>query len=177
MIFSETPLRGAFVIDLEKHTDRRGYFARSWCQREFRERGLNPGLVQCNVSFNESAGTFRGMHYQVAPNREAKLVRCTAGSLYDVIVDLRADSPTFRRHFGVSLSRKNSRMLYIPEDFAHGFVTLEDATEVFYQMSAFYAPDCARGFRWNDPCFAIRLPIDIRVISERDGTYPDFACP
>lgn len=174
MRFLETPLRGAYVIEIERREDERGYFARAWCQHEFEEHGLNPRLVQCNISYNRRAGTLRGMHYQVAPHQEAKLVRCTQGSVFDVIIDLRPASPTFKQHFGITLSAAAHNMLYIPEDFAHGFLTLQDDTEVFYQMSEFYAPDAARGLRWNDPAFAIELPAPVQVISERDAAYPDF---
>jgi dTDP-4-dehydrorhamnose 3,5-epimerase len=174
VIFTETPLKGSFVIDLDRKEDERGFFARSWCQKEFETHGLNARLVQCNVSFNKTKGTLRGMHYQVAPHEEAKLVRCTMGSLYDVIVDLRSESPTYMRYFGVVLSAANRRALYIPERFAHGFQTLEDDTEVFYQMSEFYAPECARGFRWDDPAFGIAWPEPVRVISQKDLAYPNF---
>lgn len=174
LIFTETNLRGAYLIEPEPQRDNRGFFARTWCQEEFVHRGLNPRLVQCNVSFNRTKGTWRGMHYQVAPHAEAKLVRCTMGSICDVIVDLRPDSPTFRSHVTVTLSADNRQMLYIPETFAHGFVTLEEKTEVFYQMSEFYAPESARGFRWNDPFFDIRLPVEVTCISERDRNYADF---
>ena len=174
MFFQETALVGAYIIDADMHHDDRGFFARTWCRNEFAERGLNPRLVQCNISFNLKKGTWRGMHYQLAPHEEAKLVRCTMGAICDVVVDLRPDSPTFKQHVTVELSAKNRRMLYIPERFAHGFVTLEDNSEIFYQMSEFYAPESARGFRWNDPVFAIDLPFGISVISERDRDYPDF---
>lgn len=174
MFFQETALVGAYIIDADMHHDDRGFFARTWCRNEFAERGLNPRLVQCNISFNLKKGTWRGMHYQLAPHEEAKLVRCTMGAICDVIVDLRPDSPTFKQYVTVELSAKNRRMLYIPERFAHGFVTLEDNSEIFYQMSEFYAPESARGFRWNDPVFAIDLPFGISVISERDRDYPDF---
>ncbi|MCS6927204.1 MAG: dTDP-4-dehydrorhamnose 3,5-epimerase [Candidatus Binatia bacterium] len=174
MFFLETALTGAFIIELDKHEDERGFFARSWCQREFLAHGLNPRLVQCNISFNRRRGTLRGMHYQVAPHEEAKLVRCTRGAIYDVIIDLRPESPTFTQWLAVELSAENYRMLYIPEGFAHGFQTLEDNTEVFYQMSEFYAPECARGIRWNDPAFAIVWPPAERIISPRDQHYPDF---
>ena len=173
LLFKEAKLKGAYIIDLERLEDERGFFARAWCQREFRERGLNPRLVQCNVSFNLKRGTWRGMHYQT-PHEEAKLVRCTRGAIYDVIVDLRNDSPTFKEHVGVELSAENRRMLYVPEKFAHGFITLEDNTEVFYQMSEFYTAQSARGFRWDDPSFEIRLPLEVTVVSERDRQYPDF---
>ena len=174
MIFEETTLSGAYIVNAEPHKDRRGFFARTWCQKEFEKHGLNPRLVQCNISFNLKKGTFRGMHYQEAPHEEAKLVRCTMGAISDVIVDLRPDSPTFKEHLAVTLSAENRKMLYIPEKFGHGFITLEDDTEVFYQMSEFYSQESARGFRWNDPFFGIRLPLDVTVISERDRDYPDF---
>ena len=174
MIFEETRLKGAYVVDAELRNDSRGFFARTWCVNEFEEHGLNHRLSQCSISFNKTKGTFRGMHYQVAPYEEAKLIRCTMGAICDVIVDLRPDSPTFKGHIAVTLSAQNRKMLYVPERFAHGFVTLEDDTEVFYQISEFYSPDSARGFRWNDPQFGIRLPLEVAVISERDATYPDF---
>lgn len=175
MRFSETDLPGAYVIDLDRIEDERGFFARTFCAGEFRDRGLDPCIAQCNVSFNRKRGTWRGMHYQEAPCEEVKLVRCTAGAICDVIADLRPDSPTYRRHIEVELTAESRRMLYIPKRFAHGFQTLEDSTEVFYQMSEFYAPGSARGFRWDDPAFGIRLPLQISVISERDATYPRFA--
>jgi len=174
MIFAETRLPGAFVIDVEKHEDRRGFFARVFCEREFRERELNGTFVQCNISFNGRKGTLRGMHYQAAPLEEAKLVRCTRGAIFDAIIDLRPASSTFTQYFSVVLSAENRRSLYIPEGFAHGFQTLEDDTEVFYQMSQFYAPECARGVRWNDPAFGIAWPEGERIIIERDQSYPDF---
>ena len=174
MIFTETALPGAWIVDVERLEDSRGFFARSWCEREFAERGLNPHLAQCNVSFNKRRGTLRGLHYQASPHREAKLIRCTRGAIHDVILDLRPDSPTFKRHTAVVLDAESRRMLYVPEGFAHGFQTLEDDTEVFYQMSASYAPDHARGVRWNDPAFAIQWPDAERTISERDQRYPDF---
>ena len=174
MIFTETKLAGAFVIELERHTDERGFFARTFCQQEFEAHGLKAEVAQCNVSFNKRKGTLRGMHYQAAPFAEAKLVRCTAGSIYDVIIDLRPASATFKRHFAVELSAENHRMLYIPEDFAHGFQTLEDNTEVFYQMAQRYSAEHARGVRWNDPAFGIEWPKSERIIIERDRNYPDF---
>jgi dTDP-4-dehydrorhamnose 3,5-epimerase len=174
VIFTETALPGAWIVDVERLEDSRGFFARSWCEREFAERGLNPRLAQCNVSFNKRRGTLRGLHYQASPHREAKLIRCTRGAIHDVILDLRPDSPTFKRHTAVVLDAESRRMLYVPEGFAHGFQTLEDDTEVFYQMSASYAPDHARGVRWNDPAFAIQWPDAERTISERDQRYPDF---
>ena len=175
MIFEETALSGAFIIERERLEDERGFFARTWCQRELEEHRLETRLAQCNISFNRVEGTFRGMHYQEAPHEEVKLVRCTRGSILDIIVDLRPESPTYKEHLSVELSEDNRRMLYIPTRFAHGFLTLADNTEVFYQMSEFYAPEAARGFRWNDPAFEIQLPIEVIVISERDQTYPDVS--
>lgn len=174
MQFSETGLKGAYVIDLDRIEDTRGFFARSWCAREFEEHGLSSRLAQCNVSRNHTRGTLRGMHYQVMPHEEAKLVRCTMGAIYDVMVDLRPHSTTYLRSFAVELSAENHRALYIPEGFAHGFLTLTDRSEVFYQMSEFYAPDAARGIRWNDPALAIEWPEAVALISERDRTFPDF---
>jgi dTDP-4-dehydrorhamnose 3,5-epimerase len=175
MIFTPTSLQGAVAVDLEKREDERGFFARSWCRREFEAHGLNPRLAQCSVSFNLRRGTLRGMHYQAEPHEEAKLVRCTRGSLHDVIVDLRPGSPTYKRHFALTLTAENRTMLYVPEGFAHGFLTLEDATEVFYQITEFYAPASQKGFRWDDPAFAIIWPEKPEFLSERDRTYPDFA--
>jgi len=174
MIFTETKLKGAYIIDIEKLEDERGFFARSWCQKEFSDHGLNPRLVQCNISFSARKGTLRGMHYQVEPFAEAKLIRCTMGSLFDVIVDIRNDSPSYKHYIGVTLTPQNRTMLYVPEGFAHGFITFEDNTEVCYQMSEFYSSDHASGFRWNDSSFGIQWPMDVRIISERDSCYPDF---
>ncbi len=174
MIFTETGLEGAFIVDIERREDERGFFARSWCAEEFGARGLNPRVVQCSVSFNARKGTLRGMHYQAKPYEEAKLVRCTMGSLCDVIVDLRPDSRTYAGHLTAVLTAENRRMLYVPEGFAHGFITLDDETEVLYQISEAYAPGAQRGFRWNDPAFGIAWPAEVRVISDRDRSYPDF---
>jgi len=174
LIFTETKLAGAFLIELERRTDRRGFFARTFCQKEFEAYGLNTQVVQCNVSFNRRKGTLRGMHYQAAPFAEAKLVRCTSGSIHDVIIDLRPASPTFKQYFAVELSAENRRMLYIPEAFAHGFQTLQDDTEVFYQMAQPYSAEHARGVRWNDPAFGIEWPEGERIIIDRDQNYPDF---
>ena len=174
MIFQETKLKGAFLIEPERLEDDRGFFARSWCKREFEAHGLNPELVQCNISFNKKKGTLRGMHYQKTPHEEARLVRCTKGAIYDVIIDLRNDSEMFKQWFSVELTLENRKMLYIPEGFAHGFITLEDNTEVFYQMSEFYAPECAGGVRWNDSAFNILWPEDVVVISDRDKQYVEF---
>lgn len=174
MIFTETKLKDACIIDIERMEDERGFFARAWCQKEFLAQGLVASLVQCSISFNAKQGTLRGMHYQIKPYEETKLVRCTRGSMYDVIVDMRQDSASFGQHIGVVLSADNRRMLYVPKGFAHGFLTLEDNTEVFYQMSEFYAPESAKGFRWNDPFFKIDWPADWQIISERDRHLPDF---
>ena len=174
MIFTETKLRGAFIVDIDPREDDRGFFARSWCAEEFERHGLNPRLVQCNISFNKKRGTLRGMHYQAEPYPEAKLVRCTRGAIYDVIIDLRPDSPTFKQWISVELTAENHRALYVPENFAHGFQTLRDDTEVFYQMSEFFHPECARGVRWNDPSFAIVWPCDPPILSPKDQSYEDF---
>lgn len=174
MIFHETNMPGVLEIHLDPRADERGFFARSWCQNEFEAHGLNPRIAQCNVSFNARKGTLRGLHDQMAPYAEAKLVRCTAGAIYDVVVDLRPQSPTFKRWIAATLTAANRHMLYVPEGCAHGFLTLEDATEVFYQMSEFYHPELSRGVRWNDPAFQIVWPEKVEVISERDRTYPDF---
>jgi dTDP-4-dehydrorhamnose 3,5-epimerase len=172
VIFTETRLKGAFAIELERLEDERGFFARTWCQQEAEAVGLKPHWVQCNISYNRVKGTLRGMHYQAAPHEEAKLIRCTMGAIYDVIIDLRPESPTCQQHIGMVLSAQNRRTLYVPEGFAHGFLTLDDNTEVFYQMSEFYAPECARGVRWNDPAFGIEWPAEVQVISDRDSSYP-----
>ncbi len=174
MIFIETRLKGAFIIEPELMEDERGFFARTWCREEFEAHGISARLVQCNISFNRKKGILRGMHYQVAPHEEAKLVRCTMGAIYDCIIDLRIDSPTFKQWEAVELTAGNRRMLYIPEGFAHGFQTLEDDTEVFYQMSEFHHPECARGIRWDDPAFGITWPEGEPVVSERDQQYSDF---
>lgn len=174
MIFHETRLPGVFEIHLEPKTDERGFFARTWCQTEFEAQGLHPNLVQCSISFNTRQGTLRGMHYQAQPHAEAKLVRCTRGAIYDVVLDLRPDSYTYKEWLAVVLTADNRNMVYVPEGCAHGFLTLADETEVFYQMSEFYSPESARGVRWNDPAFHIVWPAAIEVISERDRTYPDF---
>lgn len=174
MIFTETKLKGAFIIDIEPREDERGFFARSWCEEEFREHGLKPRMVQCNISFNKKRGTLRGMHYQVAPFPEAKLVRCTMGVIYDVIIDLRADSLTYKQWLSVELSAENRRALYIPEEFAHGLQTLVDNTEVFYQMSEFYHPECAHGVRWNDPAFGVEWCSIPKYISRQDSKFADF---
>ena len=171
MIFTETKLKGAFIIDIEPREDERGFFARSWCEDEFQKHGLNPRLVQCNISFNKKRGTLRGMHYQIAPFAEAKVVRCTMGAIYDVIIDLRSDSPAFKQWVSVELTAENRRAFYIPEGFAHGFQTLMDNTEAFYQMSEFYHPECARGVRWDDPAFEIEWLEKEKIVSNKDQSY------
>ena len=175
MIFMETRLRGALIIEPERLEDRRGFFARVWCKNEFEMHGLNPQLVQCNISFNETIGTLRGMHYQTAPHEEAKLVRCTRGAIYDVIIDLRRESSTYLEWIGVELTAENRKMLYVPEGFAHGYQTLEDDTEVFYQVSQFYSPESERAVRWDDSTFSIEWRVsDNLMISERDRSWPDY---
>ena len=167
-------MQGAVLIELEPKTDERGFFARTFCADEFAQAGLNTKVVQCNVSFNKHKGTLRGMHYQKTPYEEAKLVRCTSGAIFDVIIDLRPESPTFKRHFSVILSAENRAALYVPEGFAHGFQTLRDNTEIFYQMSQRYQAEAAAGVRWDDPAFGIEWPADERIITERDRSYPDY---
>jgi dTDP-4-dehydrorhamnose 3,5-epimerase len=173
--FMPTTLAGAYVIEQERHADERGFFARTWCAREFAAHGLETGLAQCSVSFNHRRGTLRGLHYQAPPFAEAKLVRCTRGALYDVAVDLRPDSPTFRRWVGVELTEDDGRALYIPRGFAHGFYALADATEVTYQISTAYQPQAARGVRWNDPFHGVTWPGPVAVIAPRDRDYPDVS--
>jgi len=175
MIFNKTKIEGVYLIDIEKYEDQRGFFARTWCQREFREHGLNPRLTQCNLSFNKFKGTLRGMHFQSAPFEEAKLVSCMQGAVYDVIIDLRHGSPTFKKYLHATLTAEAHNMIYVPEGFAHGFLTLTDSTYVFYQMSEYYMPEYGRGIRWNDPEFNIEWPDEVNVISDRDANYPDFS--
>jgi dTDP-4-dehydrorhamnose 3,5-epimerase len=174
MIFRHTKVQGVFELEVERHIDERGFFARTWCQQEFEKNGLNPKLVQCSISFNTQKGTLRGMHFQSSPCAEAKLVRCSSGSLYDVVLDLRPGSPTYKQWVAFVLTADKRNIVYVPEGCAHGFLTLEDETEVFYQMSEFHRAEAARGVRWNDPAFQIMWPGSIKVISERDRTYPDF---
>jgi dTDP-4-dehydrorhamnose 3,5-epimerase len=178
VLFKETKLKGTYVIEIEPAEDERGLFARSFCQKEFEEHGLNFSIVQCNLSYNKKKSTLRGMHYQIAPYEEAKLVSCIRGAIYDVIIDLREHSPTYCQWFAVELTAENYKMLYIPAAFAHGFQTLKDNTVVFYQMSEFYHPECARGVRWDDPAFGIEWPIPDNnfSISERDKSWPDYRC-
>ena len=174
MIFMPTTLSGAYIVDLERREDERGFFARTWCRREFAEMGLNPNLAQCSISSNRQRGTLRGMHWQAAPHAEAKLVRCTRGSIWDAIIDLRSNSPTYMKHFAVELTAASGRALYIPEGMAHGFQTLEDDCEVSYQMSQFFEPAAGRGIRWDDPAFAISWPVGNPILHPRDAGYPDF---
>ena len=177
MIIRETSIPGAKVVDLEEMTDERGFFARSFCRQEFAANGMNPDVVQCNVSFNRSRGTLRGMHSQAAGYQEDKLVRCTSGAIFDVIIDLRRDSPTFLKHLAIELSADRRTALYVPKGMYHGFLTLTDDVEVFYQMSEFYVPNQARGYRYDDPAFGIDWPEKVTVISDKDATYPDFSVP
>jgi dTDP-4-dehydrorhamnose 3,5-epimerase len=175
MIFTETKLKGAFILEIKKMEDERGFFGRSWCQKEMEEHGLKANVVQTNVSYNKVKGTLRGMHFQKAPHQETKLVRCTKGAIYDVIIDLRPQSPTYKQWIGVELTEENHKMLFVPEDFAHGFVTLADNTEVTYQVTQFYTPGAEGGIRWNDPAFNIKWPTEVKVVSGKDQQHPDFA--
>jgi dTDP-4-dehydrorhamnose 3,5-epimerase len=174
LIFTPTRLPDVYLVDIEPHPDERGFFARTWCEDEMRAHGLDPSLVQCNLSYNAKQGTLRGLHYQISPHEEAKTVRCTAGAIYDVVVDLRPSSPAYRSWEGVDLTAENRRMLYIPRGVAHGFITLTDASEVHYQMSTRFVAEAARGVRWDDPAFAIEWPLQPRVMSERDRTFPPW---
>lgn len=174
MIFTPTKLAGASIVELKELRDERGFFARSWCQREFQEQGLSANVVQANVSYNKLKGTLRGMHYQVSPYEESKLVRCTRGAVYDVIIDLRPGSTTIKQWIGVELTAANHRMLFVPEGFAHGFVTLTDDAEVTYQVTQFYQPGSERGVRYNDPLFGIEWPTAVVVISDKDKSWPDY---
>ena len=174
MKYTETKLKGAFIVEIEKLTDDRGFFARSWCQKEFEAHGLTSGILQVNVSCNHKKGTLRGMHYQIAPYQECKLIRCTRGAIYDVIIDLRPDSATYKQWTAVELTADNYTMFFVPEDFAHGFITLVDNTEITYQVSQFYTPGSEKGIRFNDPTFNIQLPLDVSVISDKDRNWPDF---
>jgi len=174
VIFQKTPLEGAWVLELEHREDDRGFFARTYCANEFREHGLEPTVAQCNLSYNHRAGTMRGMHYQVPPATETKLVRATRGGIYDVIIDLRPDSPTYLQHFGVELTEDNRKALFVPGMFAHGYLTLTDRAEVVYQVSEFYSPGHERGIRYDDPKFGIAWPRSIDVISEKDANWAPF---
>jgi dTDP-4-dehydrorhamnose 3,5-epimerase len=173
MRFADTAITGVYLIEQERHADERGFFARTWCAQELRRRGLETRLAQCSVAFNHRRGTLRGLHYQVPPHVEVKIVRCTRGALYDVAVDLRPDSPSFRRWVGVELTPDNGRALYIPRGCAHGCQTLSDMTEVAYAISASYNPEAARGVRWNDPYFGVEWPLPVEVIAPRDRDYAD----
>ena len=174
MIFVPTTLQGAFVVEPERRFDERGYFARTWCRREFESAGLRGDFVQCSVSNSPRNRTLRGMHWQAAPHEEVKLVRCTRGRIWDAIVDLRPASPTYTKYFAVELTAESAQALYIPVGFAHGFVTLEDGSEVVYQMSNYYEPSAARGLRWNYPAFGISWPVVEPIMHPRDRNYPDF---
>ena len=175
MIFTKTPLKDAYIIDIEPFEDERGFFARAWCQNELKAQGLNPRLSQANLSYNKQKGTLRGMHFQRPPHAEVKIVRCIRGALYDVIIDIRPESPTYKQWTGVELSADNRRVLYVPEGFAHGFITLQDDTEAMYLVSEFYTPGAEGGLRWNDPAFNIEWPVEMTVISDKDNSWPDFS--
>lgn len=172
MIFHETKIKGVFIIEPERLEDERGFFARTFCQNEFTAYGLKSHFVQCSISFNNRRGTLRGMHYQAAPHEEAKLIRCTMGGVYDVALDLRPTSATFKQWVAVELTAENRHLMYLPEGVAHGFQTLSDNAEVFYQISEFHHPESARGVRWDDPAFRIEWPLPVQIISERDRSYP-----
>lgn len=174
MKFTETPLKGAFVIELEKREDERGFFARTFCQQEFAPYNLKSNIKQANASRSVKKGTLRGMHYQLPPHAETKLVSCARGALYDVTIDLRPDSPTYKQWFGIELTQDNGKMLYVPERFAHGFLTLTDNTEAMYLVTEFYTPEAERGIRYNDPQFAIDWPISVESVSEKDAAHPDY---
>jgi dTDP-4-dehydrorhamnose 3,5-epimerase len=175
MIFENGGLSGLIIVSPERHVDRRGFFARTWCAREFTEAGLPSTFLQSSVSWNERKHTLRGMHWEDLPQRESKLVRCTSGAIFDVVVDIRPESPTYLSHVGIHLDSENHRAIFIPPGMAHGFLTLADRTEVLYQMDSFYAPGAERGARWNDPAFGIDWPAEPADISERDARFPDFA--
>jgi dTDP-4-dehydrorhamnose 3,5-epimerase len=174
MIFNKIKLNDAFIIEIEKSEDDRGFFARSWDNKKFEEHELNSNLIQCNISFNKKKGTLRGMHYQLPPFAESKLIRCTRGSLHDVIIDLRKESKTYKKSFSIELSAENHKMIYVPEGFAHGFQTLEDNTEIFYQVSKEYSPAHAGGIRWDDSEFDITWPLETKIISKRDCKWKSF---
>lgn len=174
MIFTETILKGSYIIDIKRLEDERGFFGRSFCRHEFEQHGLNPDIAQCNISYNKKKGTLRGMHMQLPPNSETKLIRCSRGRIYDVIVDLRSNSETFTKWFGVELAADSYRLLYVPEGLAHGFITLEDDSDVEYQMSEFFTPGASTGYLWNDPAFNIQWPIEPTIISDKDLANPPF---
>ena len=172
MIFTETELKGAYTIDLEQKHDHRGFFARTFCAKELEAHGLKPVVAQCNLSFNHKKGTLRGMHYQTEPAAETKIVRCTKGAIYDVIIDMRPESPTYLQHFGVELTADNHRALYVPEMFAHGYQALTDGCEVMYMVGEFYTPGYEKGLRYDDPFFNIQWPIEATEMSEKDTKWP-----
>lgn len=174
MIFTELKLKGAFLIEVKKIEDERGFFGRSWCYNEFKEYGLNPNIKQINTSLTLKKGTIRGLHYQVDPYQETKFIRCTRGRIYDVIIDLRPDSPTFMQWVGNELTQDNYRMVYVPENFAHGFISLEDNSEVYYPVTEFYTPGAELGIRWNDETFKVKWPIPVDIVSEKDASHKDF---
>ena len=174
MRFTETPLKGAFVLEIEERKDDRGAFARTFCMKEFTDHGLKPTVAQCNLSYNYKAGTLRGMHYQIPPAVETKLVRCTRGKIYDIIVDLRPGSPTYLQHFGIELTEDNHKALYVPEMFAHGYQALTDMAEVAYQVGEMYTPNCERGIKYNDPALGLTWPMEPTVMSDKDKNWPAF---
>jgi dTDP-4-dehydrorhamnose 3,5-epimerase len=174
MIFTETKLKGAFIIEIKQLSDDRGFFGRSWCKREMSEHGLNSEIVQANTSFSKLKGTIRGFHFQKYPDEETKLIRCTKGAIYDVIIDLRTDSPTFMQWFGIELSEDNYKMVYVPENFAHAFLTLTDNAEVYYLVTNYFTPHAEGGIRYNDPAFNIPWPVPVMVVSDKDKSHPNF---
>ena len=174
MIFTETKLKGAFIIEIKQLEDERGFFGRSWCKKEMEEHGLKTNVVQANTSFSKRKGTIRGFHFQKHPDEETKLIRCTKGAIYDVIIDLRKDSPTYMQWIGVELTEDNYKMVYVPENFAHGFLTLTDNVEVYYLVTNFYTPHAEEGIRYNDPAFNIQFPAPVEVVSEKDMSHPNF---
>jgi dTDP-4-dehydrorhamnose 3,5-epimerase len=174
MIFTETKIKGAFVVDITPNTDDRGFFSRSFCRKEFDAQGLSPCVAQCNISLNHKRGTIRGMHFQSSPHEEAKLVRCTRGEIFDVVVDLRPDSSTHTQWVGVRLDDRNHRMLYVPPGCAHGFQSLTDDAELMYQVSEYFAPSHAFGYRHDDPAFGIEWPLPLTVISQADRSWPPY---
>jgi len=174
MKFIKTDLKDAYIIELEKKEDNRGFFARAWCTKEFKQNRLQSNIVQCNISYTNTKGSIRGMHFQLRPYQEVKLIRCISGEVYDVIIDLRKESPTYKKWQGVKLSDHNYKMLYVPKGFAHGFQTLKSNSVVFYAVSEFYHPEAEKGIRWNDPAFNIAWPLEATEISERDESHPDF---
>ncbi len=172
MQFEPTPLKGAWIVTETPIGDERGYFARAFCQKEFEEHGMPSTFVQCNTSFSRDAGTLRGMHYQVDPVPETKFMRCTRGAIYDVIVDMRPESPTYMQHFGIELTPENQKMLFVPAHFAHGFLTLKPDSQAYYLVGGFYAPECERGVRYNDPKLGIEWPVEPKIVSDKDQRWP-----